>query len=1060
MDPYYEQRLRDEVIYLHSLWHQGLPRNPNPVPVPPITQPHFSLQHCSSSPNPHGRRRKSSNPLQFSNPTPFKRVSSFSRNKNGMAGNDGSLTAAAEPSGGGAEWPVPVPKVDPSSGFSEWARHKPEASRTLPTAEEAAQLAVLQMQQRVSDSFRELLARTAGSDSEEAAEVDDDVAEDGSLEDTEEYKFFLDVFVRDRELRNYYEKNSASGDFCCFVCGGDRKQWKKKTKSCEGLLQHAMSIAKTNRRRAHRALGLVICKVFGWDVDRLPAILVKGEPLSRSLASSGDLEKCETTESSEVREKVSAADTSGLLQCKSKETLDVKKDDASAVALQNFQLDNVEVAGNDKTVSRVTDNSVKNVNINLENGERERDKLLTTDRRPMKFQFSGKLLQRSLLCQKSIENLEKGNQDMGVNKEELTDKMDDIPSGGEWPSRKVTTSPDSAVRKWPNWPSDFSNISVSAEEVARIAAEQRVLEACRDFFRHEYGPEFDCDEKDEDDGMTDEEGGEGGGEEGEGESEESKFFMKLFMEDSTLRNYYEKCYGDGDFLCLVCAGLGKKTWRRFKGCTGLLHHSNTIWKTKKKAHRAYARNVCKVLGWDINKLPQIVRISEPLTSSLVDSTIMPDSVPLCTSGSEWQREDIRDGTDPAQSEWSSLKIPSDLVGDSVSAGEKERLAAELNVLESCRDFFHCKYGPEYNEEEDQWDWMDEEEEEEEDEDEDELIDRESEEFNFFVKLFTENANLRSYYENSHGDGDFLCLVCGSVRKKAWRRFKGCIGLLQHSNTIWKVRKKAHRAYAGAVCKVLGWDMEGLPRIVSISKTLGQSLSNSASIQDSAPLLASGAEWPCEDIIDGPNAPASEWPSPKLSSESVSAEEKEKLAAEQKVLEACRNFFRGKYGPELDEDGDDEDEDELTDEEDIEADTGEDTMDRNPGNSEEFKFFVKLFTEDEKLRSFYENNHSSGGFCCLVCAAVDKKAWKRFKGCVGLLNHTNTVLETKIKAHRAYSRAVCRVLGWDIEQLPRIVCVSEPLSRSLAKSNAVQGEAKVKDHRSPSVSENPEPKENP
>ncbi|XP_031377026.1 uncharacterized protein LOC116192581 isoform X2 [Punica granatum] len=935
MDPYYEQRLRDEVIYLHSLWHQGLPRNPNPVPVPPITQPHFSLQHCSSSPNPHGRRRKSSNPLQFSNPTPFKRVSSFSRNKNGMAGNDGSLTAAAEPSGGGAEWPVPVPKVDPSSGFSEWARHKPEASRTLPTAEEAAQLAVLQMQQRVSDSFRELLARTAGSDSEEAAEVDDDVAEDGSLEDTEEYKFFLDVFVRDRELRNYYEKNSASGDFCCFVCGGDRKQWKKKTKSCEGLLQHAMSIAKTNRRRAHRALGLVICKVFGWDVDRLPAILVKGEPLSRSLASSGDLEKCETTESSEVREKVSAADTSGLLQCKSKETLDVKKDDASAVALQ-----------------------------------------------------------------------------------------DDIPSGGEWPSRKVTTSPDSAVRKWPNWPSDFSNISVSAEEVARIAAEQRVLEACRDFFRHEYGPEFDCDEKDEDDGMTDEEGGEGGGEEGEGESEESKFFMKLFMEDSTLRNYYEKCYGDGDFLCLVCAGLGKKTWRRFKGCTGLLHHSNTIWKTKKKAHRAYARNVCKVLGWDINKLPQIVRISEPLTSSLVDSTIMPDSVPLCTSGSEWQREDIRDGTDPAQSEWSSLKIPSDLVGDSVSAGEKERLAAELNVLESCRDFFHCKYGPEYNEEEDQWDWMDEEEEEEEDEDEDELIDRESEEFNFFVKLFTENANLRSYYENSHGDGDFLCLVCGSVRKKAWRRFKGCIGLLQHSNTIWKVRKKAHRAYAGAVCKVLGWDMEGLPRIVSISKTLGQSLSNSASIQDSAPLLASGAEWPCEDIIDGPNAPASEWPSPKLSSESVSAEEKEKLAAEQKVLEACRNFFRGKYGPELDEDGDDEDEDELTDEEDIEADTGEDTMDRNPGNT------------------------------------VDKKAWKRFKGCVGLLNHTNTVLETKIKAHRAYSRAVCRVLGWDIEQLPRIVCVSEPLSRSLAKSNAVQGEAKVKDHRSPSVSENPEPKENP
>ncbi|PKI78988.1 hypothetical protein CRG98_000629 [Punica granatum] len=127
----------------------------------------------------------------------------------------------------------------------------------------------------------------------------------------------------------------------------------------------------------------------------------------------------------------------------------------------------------------------------------------------------------------------------------------------------------------------------------------------------------------------------------------------------------------------------------------------------------------------------------------------------------------------------------------------------------------------------------------------------------------------------------------------------------------------------------------------------------------------GVEWPCEDIIDCPNAPASEWPSLKLSSESVSAEEKEKLASEQKVLEACRNFFHDKYAPELDE------EDELTNEDDIEADTEEDTMDCNPGNNEEFKFFIKLFTEDEKL-SFYENNHHGGDFCCLVCAAIAKK----------------------------------------------------------------------------------------
>ncbi|KAF8025870.1 hypothetical protein BT93_F2641 [Corymbia citriodora subsp. variegata] len=39
----------------------------------------------------------------------------------------------------------------------------------------------------------------------------------------------------------------------------------------------------TKKRRVHRAFGLAICRVMGWDVERLPLIVAKGEPLSRSL---------------------------------------------------------------------------------------------------------------------------------------------------------------------------------------------------------------------------------------------------------------------------------------------------------------------------------------------------------------------------------------------------------------------------------------------------------------------------------------------------------------------------------------------------------------------------------------------------------------------------------------------------------------------------------------------------------------------------------------------------------------------------------------------------------
>ncbi|XP_049401493.1 uncharacterized protein LOC125865333 [Solanum stenotomum] len=85
------------------------------------------------------------------------------------------------------------------------------------------------------------------------------------------------------------------------------------------------------------------------------------------------------------------------------------------------------------------------------------------------------------------------------------------------------------------------------------------------------------------------------------------FFAKLFEEDGGLREYYEKNNENGgEFICLVCSGVGKKGWsKRFKDCVGLVQYSITI-SNMRQTHRAYGQFICRILGWDINRLPSIV----------------------------------------------------------------------------------------------------------------------------------------------------------------------------------------------------------------------------------------------------------------------------------------------------------------------------------------------------------------------------------------------------------------------------------------------------------------------
>ncbi|CAK9134140.1 unnamed protein product [Ilex paraguariensis] len=253
MDPYSEQRLRDEVIYLHSLWRQGPPR-PNPN---------------RRNPNPN-----TSIHLQPSSSRQFKKERQRPRGKRG-----GKLVNkppnSDPPLVSDVEWPCKPPGEAPPETSSGWPKLSPKWTPTtrLPSAEEQARFAANQVHRKALKATQEFLTWAADSDNDtdEDNEMEDDLMGDDGCE---EYKFFLNVFKEDGELKSYYEKNYENGEFSCLVCGGVGQKVGKRFMNCVALVQHSKSIAKTKKRRAHRSYGQAICKVLGWDIDRLPSIVM------------------------------------------------------------------------------------------------------------------------------------------------------------------------------------------------------------------------------------------------------------------------------------------------------------------------------------------------------------------------------------------------------------------------------------------------------------------------------------------------------------------------------------------------------------------------------------------------------------------------------------------------------------------------------------------------------------------------------------------------------------------------------------------------------------------
>ncbi|KAK1584410.1 hypothetical protein Q3G72_032776 [Acer saccharum] len=477
----------------------------------------------------------------------------------------------------GPEWPVdPVPSPQPTT--TGWPEFKPKAPKEPVSEQDPAILSAFQLQNKVVECCREFFSKRGVNDDEESDESDEDdeeYEELGEEEESEEYRFLLDVFVNDDKLRNHYEINHENGGFCCLVCRGIGENLSKRYKDCLGLVQHAISVSKTKRRRTHRAFGKVVCKVLGWDFDRLPVIVLKGDPLGKSLPNSS------TAQGEEAK---GNADND-------KEDMTVVKHNEGFMTENNSEIKIVE-----KEVSSVSqkDGEVKVCE----------DFLKVDDARKCIENLDAKVLNIEAYKEVAVECQESNPSLVASNSWSCIEPVDELPPiASGWPTLK------------PKKPLVIQ--FASAEDKVKLAAvelQHKVSEACREFFDENADSEGDEDG----DNLMDEDESE--------DSEDFKFFLKVFSENCELRNYYEKNYEAGEFCCLVCGGIGKKVWKRFKDCLGLLQHSTAISNTaKKQAHRAFGQVVCKVLGWDVDRLPTIVSKGEPLGQSLAKLGVLQNS---------------------------------------------------------------------------------------------------------------------------------------------------------------------------------------------------------------------------------------------------------------------------------------------------------------------------------------------------------------------------------------------------------------------------------------------------
>nr|XP_043630958.1 uncharacterized protein LOC122602326 isoform X2 [Erigeron canadensis] len=256
MDLYLEQKLRDEVLYLHSLYHQS-PISIHPTNLHPLNSTHF-------------KKPKKKVP-KFKHP---KKVANFS----------------------GKEWPVKPTSGESPATQSGWPelKLKPKLTR-VPTPQELEKYNWNQVQQKALNCTKDFYIKNFQDSDDDGDDDDDDMYDDDGDDDDVEgkgYDFFWELFNGDEELKKYYATHcSGGGEFICLVCGSANEKKQKRFKDCIALVQHSISIAKTKKKISHRVYGKVICKVLGWDIDRLPSSIVSDYKASELKGNDGKIDE-------------------------------------------------------------------------------------------------------------------------------------------------------------------------------------------------------------------------------------------------------------------------------------------------------------------------------------------------------------------------------------------------------------------------------------------------------------------------------------------------------------------------------------------------------------------------------------------------------------------------------------------------------------------------------------------------------------------------------------------------------------------------------------------------
>ncbi|KAE8807361.1 hypothetical protein D1007_16419 [Hordeum vulgare] len=565
-DAYEERRLAEEVLYLHSLWRNGPPA-PASAPAPPAG----GSRPTRARPNQRKRRR-------IERP-------------------------AAEPEGPGADWPLaPSPPASPSP--ASW----PDAAPSSPAPRPQPQPSRASLAQRDALRAAEEFFSGRGSEDEDGDDEDDgSEPEDGG---DAAAGFFLGLFERDAALRGYYERSHEEGEFRCMGCVGRKRKRKgrsqaRRFRDCISLVHHARDAKHCGRPLAHRALAAVVCRVLGWDVKRLPSIVIDprgtlGQALlAREGASAAVQEAKDNVDAGENGHKDAAKEDVGLE--KNVSLTDDKKEDVDS-AMNEGPLSDGDAAKEDVD-SLMNEGPLSDGDAAKEDVDSIMNDGPLSDGDVAKEDVDkGKIGAPSNINDGEVHD--QGNGTGTVEKEyDVVKAPAPTPPRGSRAStdrrkRRKIKCPDSPLAPSlpaPVSPSSRPDATLSSpaprqqgrEPSPSLLAQQDALHAAEAFFSRR--------------GMS--------GEEDDDVNEAAGFFLGLFERDATLRGYYERSHKEGEFLCMGCVGMSVKRGgsRRFRDCASLVRHARAATRCGRlQAHRALAGVVCRVLGWNIKRLPSIV----------------------------------------------------------------------------------------------------------------------------------------------------------------------------------------------------------------------------------------------------------------------------------------------------------------------------------------------------------------------------------------------------------------------------------------------------------------------